>query len=204
MKKIGIMGGTFNPVHMGHLLLGEWAMSAFGLDEVWYIPTGCSYMKNTGDILPPQIRYEMTALATADNPKMKSLDVEIRRQGYTYTYETLEELKAACPDFHFYFIAGADCLFSIENWKSPERIFSNCTMIAAVRGNTSLEQLDAQRQKLSDKYSADIRLLPFLQFDISSTMVRERIRAGQSVRYLVPEKVISYIEAKGLYGHESK
>lgn len=204
MKKIGIMGGTFNPIHMGHLLLAQWAMDAENLDEVWFIPTGCSYLKAGTDMAAPMERFAMVQAAISGNSKMKCLDIEIKREGYTYTFETMEELHKDYPDFHFYFISGADCLFTMEKWKYPERIFANCSMIAAMRGEATLEEMNAKRMELQEKYNADIRLLPFLQLEISSTQIRERIRTGKSIRYLVPDEVITYIEEKGLYGYEIK
>lgn len=204
MKKIGIMGGTFNPIHIGHLLLAQWAKDTENLDEIWFIPTGCSYMKAGQGILPPKERFEMTCLAISGNSSMKALDMEINRQGYTYTYETLEELHQKYPEYHFHFIFGADCLFTIEEWKYPERIFANSSIIAALRGDATIEEMERKRKDLQDKYQADIKLLPFLQLEISSTTIRERVRKGQSIRYLVPDAVISYIEEKGFYGYESK
>ena len=202
MKKIGIMGGTFNPIHMGHLLLAEWAMEAAKLDEVWVIPTGCSYMKAGQDIATPEDRYRMVCMAVENNKRLKCDDIEIRRQGYTYSYETLELLNQKYPEYHFYFIFGADCLFSIETWKYPEKIFANSSIIAAVRGNTSTDKMQEKIEMLKRKYQADISLLPFLQLDISSTEIRKRISLGKSIRYLVPDCVIAYIEEKGLYQNE--
>ena len=204
MKKIGIMGGTFNPIHMGHLLLAEWAMDAAKLDEVWMVPTGCSYMKANQNITTPEERYHMTCIAVENNSRLRSDDIEIRREGYTYSYETLEDLHRKYPEDHFYFIFGADCLFSIESWKFPERIFANCSIIAAVRGDASMEKMQAKITELKEKYNADIQLLPFLQLEISSTEIRKRVSQGESIRYLVPDNVIAYIEEKGLYRHEGK
>ena len=204
MKKIGIMGGTFNPIHMGHLLLAQWAMDFQKLEEIWFIPTGCSYMKENSDNITALERLQMTGLAVNNNPFMKVLDLEVKREGYTYTYETMEELHNRYPEYHFYFIFGADCLFSIEKWKFPERIFANCSIIAAVRENCDLSLMKNKIEELRAQYQADIVLLPFLQLEISSTMIRERVAMGQSIRYLVPDEVISYIEKKGLYGYEIK
>lgn len=200
MKKIGIMGGTFNPIHIGHLVLAESALEEIGLDELWVIPTGCSYMKEdlTG-ILPGEDRLAMAVLATEGNDRIKCLDTEIRREGYTYSYETLEQLKQEYPEYRFYFIFGADCLFSIETWRYPERIFRNCTVVAAVRNGTSLDEMKQKRNELIQKYEADIQLLPFLNLEISSTMIREKIKRGASVRYLIPDKVYSYIREKKFY-----
>lgn len=202
MKKIGIMGGSFNPIHNGHLLLAEWAMDAAKLDEIWMIPTGCSYMKEMQDMAAPQDRYQMVSLAIKDNNKFFCKDIEIRRPGYTYSYETLELLHKEYPEYHFYFIFGADCLFSIEGWKYPEKIFANCSIIAALRGNISIVSMQQKIAELEKKYQADIQLLPFIQLGISSTMIRDRLRHGQSIRYLVPDNVISYLEEKGLYQNE--
>lgn len=204
MRKIGIMGGTFNPIHVGHLMLAQWAMEENQLDEVWFIPTGCSYMKEGTEIVSPQERYQMTCLAVAGNDRMRCLDTETKREGYTYTYETLEQLKKEYPEDIFYFIFGADCLFTIESWRCPELIFQNCRIIAAVRGDTSLDCMESKKAELADKYQADIILMDFLNFEISSTQIRERICQGRSIRYLVPDNVIAYIEEKGFYRHEEK
>ena len=122
------MGGTFNPVHAAHLALAEWVRDALKLDEIWFIPTGSSYMKDSRDILPGEERLRMVELAIQDNPFFRCLDLEVAREGYTYSYETLEQLNAAYPENSFYFITGADCLFTIDRWKNPERIFGNCTL----------------------------------------------------------------------------
>lgn len=203
MKKIGIMGGTFNPIHIGHLLLAQTALERVGLDEVWFIPTGCSYMKSDINIVSARNRFEMVCEAVMDDPKMKCLDIEVKRSGYTYTYETLEELHELYPEFQFYFIFGSDCLFKIENWKCPEKIFGNCSIIAAVRGGASIHEMNGKIHFLHEKYGADICLLPFMNLEISSTMIRERIAKGLSVRYLVPEKTLAYIEKKGFYRDEN-
>lgn len=203
MKKIGIMGGTFNPIHVGHLILAEWAKDTIGLDEVWVIPTGCSYMKENQLVATPEDRYQMACLGVEGNEGFSCKDTEISRNGYTYSYETLEILTEKYPDDHFYFILGADCLFTIENWKHPERIFANCTVISAVRGDSPIESMQQKIAELKEKYQADIVLLPFLQLEISSTEIRERVSKGQSIRYLVPDKVIAYIKEKGLYRNET-
>lgn len=206
MKRIGIMGGTFNPIHIGHLLLAEWAQEEFGLDEVWLIPTGNPYMKSPGEILPGRERLHMTELAIRGNKAMKCLDMEIKRQGPSYSYETLEALKCACPEYSFYFIVGADCLFSIEDWKCPEKIFESCTLIAAVRDGVAMEEMEEKKRELEEKFRdfhVDIRLLPFLGMPVSSTEVRRRIREGKSARYLVTDDVLAYIKEKGFYREES-
>ena len=182
MKKIGILGGTFNPIHTGHLILAENARIFCGLDEVLLIPSGCSYMKDASRILPGSVRLRMAALAAQDNPFFKVSDMEVVRPGSSYTYETLDALKKQLPDSELYFIVGADTLFHMESWKHPERIFKSCVTVAAVRDE-----------------NADIRFLPASHIGISATQIRERLKKGESVRYLVPESVRLFLEENGYY-----
>lgn len=202
MSRIGIMGGTFNPIHVGHLMLAECAREECGLDEVWFVPTGYSYMKESGRRAgEPSAteRLEMTELAVADNPHFLSSDIEVKREGNTYTYETLEALKTLYPEHEFSFIFGADCLYGIEEWKAPERIFEACEIVAAVRDDFTVDKMQDQIAHLHEKYGARIHFLPFRELQISSTEIRERVRTGKSLRYMVPDSVICYIEEKGLY-----
>lgn len=201
-KKVGIMGGTFNPIHNGHLLLAETARTQFTLDEILFIPSGHPYMKQNMQILPGKIRAEMIALAIENHPFYALSMMEIERPGNTYTYETLEELADKNPDTEYYFILGADSLFALEKWRNPQRIFHACTILAAVRGQnhgSSMEELQAEAERLRKKYWGKIELLHCQNIDISSTMVRERIRKGESVRGLIPDKVIEYVEMHQFY-----
>lgn len=201
MRKIGVMGGTFDPIHIGHLMLAEWAIGAAGLDQVWIIPTGQSYMKADREILPGCERLHMAELAAEGNERLKCLDIEVERDGYTYSYETMEQLKSSFPEDHFFFIEGADCLYSMENWKYPERLLASCTILAAVRGDADLQGLEAKKAELLKRFGGSIQLMNFPQMSISSTEIRDRIMQGKSVRYMVPEKVLMYILEKGFY-HE--
>ena len=193
------MGGTFNPIHMGHLLLAEWVKSEAGLEEIWLVPNGVSYMKESQEVAPAEDRLRMTELAIKRNRSFKCLDLEVKRGGYTYSYETLEELTRAYPGDTFYFILGADCLFTLETWKYPERIFRCCRLIVAVRDDVSLEIMTEKKEELEQRYGGEILLLPFVRMSLSSTKIRERIRQGKSVRYMVPDSVLTYIEGKRLY-----
>lgn len=198
-RKIGVMGGTFNPIHIGHLLLGEWAAEKVGLDQVLFIPTGYSYLKENSNVLAGDIRIHMTRLAVEDNPLFSVSDIEVKREGYTYTCDTMEQLKRDYQDDIFYFIMGADCLFSIEKWREPQRIFSSCNIIAAARNGSPLDRMEQKCVELSQKYNGRIHLLEFPAVEISSTDIRRRVACGQSIRYLVPEKVRKYIIQNGLY-----
>ena len=142
MKKKGILGGTFNPIHTGHLILGERAYDEFGLSEVVFMPSGYSYMKDRSDILSGEHRLKMVELATEDNPHFSVSDMEIRREGATHTADTLRELTLQESDTEFYYIVGADTLFMMEKWIEPEVIFSKCVVLAAVRDDVDRTELN--------------------------------------------------------------
>lgn len=199
MNRAGILGGTFNPIHMGHLRLAERAMDAVSLDEVWLLPSGVSYMKSGQDILPAEERLYMTQLAAAENARFRCVDMEVRKPGASYTCETLEQLRQEHPETELFFIVGADCLFTIEYWREPERIFAACTLIAAMRGEYSAEEMEDKKRQLEHRFGAKIILLPFFPVEISSTQIRESVACGRSIRHLVPESVCAYIEEKGFY-----
>ena len=198
-SKVGIMGGTFNPIHNGHLILAEHAREYCSLDEILFMPSGNSYMKEQGEIPDGDTRISMTALAIEDNPHFALSAMEVERKGPTYTCETLAELKKLHPETEYYFIVGTDNLFSIETWWKPEEILACCTLIVAARGAKDESAILKKVADLKEKYNARIILLPERKFDISSTEIREKIKRGESVRYLLPDKVITYIEKNRLY-----
>lgn len=199
VKRKGIMGGTFNPIHLGHLLLAETAKEAFKLDEILFIPSGQSYMKDTAEIAAKEMRLEMTRLAIVDNPDFRLSAIEVEREGNTYTFETLLTLREREPDTEFYFIAGADSLYNMETWKHPHIVFHNCTVLAAVRDNMHKEELQKQIQYLKEKYNAVIYLLPLKEITISSTDIRNKWKQKKSIRYMVPKTVIDYMREHHLY-----
>lgn len=198
-KRTGIMGGTFNPIHLGHLLLAETAREQYDLDEILFIPSGRSYMKRELEILPGETRLAMTELAISDNPYFRASDLEICRPGNTYTCETLQELRCREPDTEFFFILGADSLFALETWKNPREIFDSCTILAAVREERDREAVKEQADKLEQKFHGKVQLLSCGKIEISSSRIREQLQKGQSVRYQVPDEVIQYIEKNHLY-----
>lgn len=205
-KRIGIMGGTFNPIHNGHLAIAEGAREQFFLEKVLFIPSGVPYMKDLQAVLPIRIRCEMTALAISDNPYFALSDLEISdaEQGKnTYTFETLQKLRRMDPEAAYYFILGADSLQDMEHWKNPELIFQNCTILAAVRGaeeETPLQDnLAGQIQYLQEKYQASIAMLKMEAMELSSTQIRRCIKEGKSIQKMVPKAVASYIQDHHLY-----
>lgn len=199
MKKVGILGGTFNPIHMAHLIIAEIAQEEAGLDEVLFIPSGCSYLKDASYILPAKDRIRMTGLAIEDNSHFALSTIEIDRGGNSYTCDTLEELKRSYPDQEYYLIMGADNLFTMEEWKDPEVIFRDAKILAAVRGSKKSADMEEKISELKEKYNADITLLHVSHVDISSSMIREKIAKGRSVRYMLPEKVREYIMKNHFY-----
>lgn len=199
MKKIGILGGTFNPIHNGHLLLAETARCFCRLDEVLLLPSGCSYMKDQNEILPGAVRLEMARLAALENPYFKVSAIEVEREGNSYTCETLQQLQRLNPDSALYYIVGADTLFHMEKWKNPEEIFRAAVILAAVRDGRQDAELEGKIQYLTERYRADIRLLPSLHIEISSTDIRRRCQNQQSIRYLVPEPVRAFLEQNAYY-----
>lgn len=198
-KKVGILGGTFNPVHMAHLIIAETAREEVGLDDILFVPSGCSYLKDTAEILPARDRVNMTGLAIEDNPHFALSTIEIDREGNSYTSETLAELKERYPQQEYYLIMGADNLFTMEEWKNVELIFQNAKILAAVRGDKQRADMEEKIVQLQEQYGADISLLSVRSVDISSSAIRQKVAAGDSIRYMVPEKVREYILKNHLY-----
>ncbi|MCH5262353.1 MAG: nicotinate-nucleotide adenylyltransferase [Lachnospiraceae bacterium] len=193
------MGGTFNPIHNGHLTLAEEAFKQFSLDEVLFMPCGNAYMKADQKVESGQTRSEMTALAIKDKPYFTLSTIEIERKGNTYTYQTLECLKKENPDKEYYFIVGADSLFHMPQWVAPDRIFSNCCVLAAIRDDKTVKDMEEQIDLLSQKYNAHIYIMKTGRMSISSSDIRRKVAVGESIEGDVPESVRIYIEKRGLY-----
>lgn len=202
-KKVGIMGGTFDPIHYGHLILAQNALDTFSLDEILFVPSGTPWLKESTKVLSKNKRVSMTGMAIEDNPDFALSTIEIDREGNSYSYETVEELKRMQPKTDFYFIMGADSLLEIERWKQPDRLMTECTLLVAVRDDCDREGLEKQIIYLTDKYQADIKILPANRIDISSTKIRRMIREGKSVRYMLPDQVIRFIQKNHLYRQET-
>ena len=201
-KRVGLLGGTFDPIHTAHLIIAEAAYDAFDLDEVLLMPSGHSYFKDSRSqkVLSPEVRYQMVCEAAADNPHFTASDFEIRREGNTYTYETLRELRRMNPDNHYFFIVGADSVRDILKWRNPESIFADCTLLAALREDgIPTEEFLREVEHLRKDYGADIHTLEIPAIGISSTDIRNRIKSRRTIHYLVPERVERYIIETGIY-----
>ena len=180
-KRVGILGGTFDPIHTAHLIIAEAAYDAFDLDEVLLMPSGHSYFKDSRSqkVLSPEVRYQMVCEAAADN---------------------LRELRRMNPDNHYFFIVGADSVRDILKWRNPESIFADCTLLAALREDgIPTEEFLREVEHLRKDYGADIHTLEIPAIGISSTDIRNRIKSGRTIHYLVPERVERYIIETGIY-----
>ena len=200
--KIGIMGGTFDPIHNGHLHLAQAALEQFVLDQIWFMPNGVPPHKKRSSIESDiQQRIEMTRIAIEFNEQFRLQEYEAKREKISYSYETMEHFKKMYPEDCFYFIIGADSLFAIETWRYPERLFKTCTILAACRDEvTTSEEIKGQIELLKSKYGAQIEFLAMPLEDVSSHEIRAFIEAGEPVSEYIPAEVESYIRKEGLYG----
>ncbi|GIG20067.1 putative nicotinate-nucleotide adenylyltransferase [Cellulomonas chitinilytica] len=189
------MGGTFDPVHHGHLVAASEVAARFELDEVVFVPTGHPTFKQEQEVTVAEHRYLMTVIATASNPRFTVSRVDVDREGLTFTVDTLRDLKAQRPDAELFFITGADAIEQILTWKDAEELFTMAQFVAVTRPGhaLSVDGLPGDR----------VHVLEIPALAISSTDVRERARAGQPVWYLVPDGVVQYIAKHRLYRGQS-
>jgi nicotinate-nucleotide adenylyltransferase len=192
--KIGIMGGTFDPIHLGHMIAAESAREAAGLDEVWFIPTFMPPHKQNLSIASAEQRLAMVQLAIADHPFFRVVDYEITRGGTSYTADTVQYLRQLHPKLLFYYIIGADMVMYLPKWVRIEEIIKDVSFIGLQRPGFEFEI-----EQLPEELAAKVQLAEMPLIDISSTAIRERKRLRQSVRYLVCENVRLYMEANHLY-----
>jgi nicotinate-nucleotide adenylyltransferase len=199
VARLGVMGGTFDPIHQGHLVTAEEALSQFSLDEVVFVPTGQPWMKADRTVSPAEDRYLMTVIATSSNPHFWVSRLEIEREGPTYTVETLRALrKDVGPTCELFFITGADAMLEIFQWKDPEEILDQAHFIAATRPGYDIARFE--REAPTRHPNVSVMNIPALA--ISSSDIRRRVAAGDPIRYLVPEGVQTYVEKAGLYRNE--
>src|SRR3954465_15502930 len=189
--RVGIMGGTFDPIHHGHLVAASEVAGLFGLDEVIFVPTGQPWQKSEREVSPPEDRYLMTVIATASNPRFSVSRVDVDRGGPTYTIDTLTDLREQRPDAELFFITGADALAQIVSWRDNERLFELAHFIGVTRPGFHLADAHLPEGVVS--------LVEVPALAISSTDCRDRVGRGMPVWYLVPDGVVQYIEKRGLY-----
>ncbi|GAB4460498.1 MAG: nicotinate-nucleotide adenylyltransferase [Armatimonadaceae bacterium] len=193
---LGIFGGSFDPVHFGHLRLAEEAREQAELDKVLFVPTQVSPFKVGRTQTPAAIRLQMLEIAVSDNPAFAISDTEVRRPGPSYTVDTLRELSNTFPDAELYFITGTDAVRDLPKWHQPEEVLRLARFLVSVRPGVDKGEVLAA---LPDLWEERIRFIEMTELDISSTYLRERLRQGGSARYLLPRNVIDFIESQGLY-----
>ena len=224
-RKIGLMGGTFDPVHNAHLALAQQAYRQFSLDEVWMLPNGNPPHKRDHSKADVNMRLDMLRLAVKGLSYVKVCDLEqskdayhytfqtlltlnrmypevqfeYSRPGTTYTSDTLSLLHESYPDTQFYFIMGADSLFDFEDWREPGIISQECILLAAARDHCRLEEIQQQIRMLKEKYDADIRILNTPDMEIASADIRGRIAGGEDISQMLPAEVEAYIRSHHLY-----
>jgi nicotinate-nucleotide adenylyltransferase len=192
--RLGVMGGTFDPVHHGHLVAASEVQSKFDLDEVVFVPTGQPWQKTERAVSPPEHRYLMTVIATASNPRFTVSRVDIDRPGPTYTIDTLRDLRSERDVSELYFITGADALDQIISWKDADELFELAHFIGVTRPGHVLDKSGLPVDRVS--------LMEIPALAISSTDCRARVEAGKPVWYLVPDGVVQYISKHRLYAAE--
>ncbi|MDO5076112.1 nicotinate-nucleotide adenylyltransferase [Corynebacterium sp.] len=195
LRRVGIMGGTFDPIHNGHLVAGSEVADRFGLDLVVFVPTGQPWQKADREVTAAEHRYLMTVIATASNPSFQVSRVDIDRGGPTYTVDTLHDLRRVYPDAELYFITGADALAKIVTWRDWEQMFELAHFVGVTRPGYELSH------DLPVKQGSRVSLVEIPAMAISSTDCRARAAAARPVWYLVPDGVVQYIAKHRLYQH---
>jgi nicotinate-nucleotide adenylyltransferase len=199
MSRIGILGGTFDPVHIAHLMLADFACKELSLDKTLLMPTGESPHKEEERLTPLKDRLAMLELAAEENPHLELSLFEVEAKEKSYTYRTAERLHEHFPEEDFYFIMGGDSLGYFDHWVHPEIIAKYLHLAVTIRGEMDEKAARKQAELLREKFDADISFFSLPSMELSSTMIRERIKQEKSIHYLVPERVLEYIENKGLY-----
>lgn len=192
---IGLFGGSFNPPHIAHLIVAEIVRDQFTLDEVWWIPNASPPHKRNRNLVEVEHRMEMTRLAVESNPNFRVSDVEVKREGVSYTVDTIRTLQETHPKTDFGLIIGSDSLDYFAEWHEPDEILDRVPLIVYKRPG-ALESVALPR------YANRVRYVAAPMMEVSGTEIRARCRKGRSIRYLVPESVRTYIEARGLYRDE--
>lgn len=198
-QAIGILGGTFDPVHYGHLVAAQYAACGFNLDRVIFMPAAQPPHKNAAGVLEARHRLAMVQLAIADNPAFEMSTLEVDRSGVSYTIDTVAALLEAYPQTDIYFIMGMDSIYILDTWKDVQRLVTMCRFIVVTRPNYCLNRSDPALQEVPDQFWQQADFLEIPAMDISSTDLRARVQQGKPIRYLLPPAVEKYIYDHGLY-----
>jgi nicotinate-nucleotide adenylyltransferase len=195
MIKVGLMGGSFDPIHLGHMLAAETARESCGLNEVWFIPAGSAPLKGNEPAAPADLRLEMVYRAIDFQPFFRAMDVEINREGISYSIDTVAQLAELYPDREFYFIVGADRINDLDQWHRIDELAAKVSFIGLQRPG-----VETDVAHLPAFIRSKLRLIRMPLIEISSTDIRNRRAEGRSIRFLVPDKVYHFIQRNELYG----
>ncbi|WP_413380105.1 nicotinate-nucleotide adenylyltransferase [Alkalihalobacillus sp. 1P02AB] len=190
MKRIGLFGGSFDPPHLGHMLMAQYVLEECELDEIWFVPVHTPPHKKRESMSTNEERLEMLEQSTAFEERFFISTIEFERKGISYTIETVKQLKKQHPNIQFYFIIGGDMIESLHTWKDIDELMEDTTFIGVQRPGTSSQAI----------YSDRVIQVETIQVDLSSTLIRERVKLGKSIAYMVPNGVESIIRKRGLYG----
>jgi nicotinate-nucleotide adenylyltransferase len=202
-ERLGVMGGTFDPIHCGHLIAAQEALERFDLEKIIFMPANVQPLKPQGESLPAEDRYRMVAAAVEGNPRFELSHLELSRPGPSYTIDTLREVRASLPEVEeIYFIVGTDSILDICSWKDSEALMEEFPIIVATRPGYDLGRLEAalpECERARRKTEPRVHVMEIPALDVSSTELRQRVAEGRSIRYLVPEGVRHLIEQNGYY-----
>ena len=201
--KAGILGGSFNPIHIGHTRLACAAADELGLEKVLIIPVAEPAHKPSDEVLPADLRFEMCALACAQDKRLRAVDIELNRWGKSYTYDTVEQLSRMYPENEWYFIMGGDMLLTFDSWYRAENLAKMMTLVAAARDAGEYSDLQHHADILKKKMGARVQLLTIPAFEISSTKIREMIPESSEAEHFLYPAVWEYIKENRLYGIEA-
>lgn len=199
MIRKGIIGGTFNPIHIGHINIAYEAIYNLSLDKVVFMPNGNPPHKNNAEVADGKYRLDMIKLAIEEEEMFEISAYEINKCGVSYTYETLKYLKDKEPETQWFFISGVDCLMDLHKWNSPDEILKNCNLVVFSRSGYSKEEIFNQKKRIEQKYKKSIIYLDIPLIEISSTAIRNKVEKKQEFSYLVGNKVSCYIKKNKLY-----
>lgn len=197
--RLGLFGGTFDPVHLGHLILAERCREECRLDQVWFIPAGAPPHKATGSITPGERRAEMLEFAIAGHPQFSVNRMELSREGRSFTVDTLRQLHAEDAARDLFFLIGADSLADLPLWRDPAGIAELATIVAVNRGDRPMPDLEALLRQLGPAVCSRIQIVTMPGIDLSATDIRRRVREGKSIRFMTPRPCEVYIQQHGLY-----
>ena len=200
-QRIGIFGGSFNPIHNGHLALGKAVCDQLALDQLVFMPAGYPPHKPHGNLAPGVHRHAMLKLAVEQDPRFTVSTQELETQGTTYTVNTLKALRSMLDEpYELFFVMGADSLVDLVNWRAFNELVTLCTFVAAARPGIPREAMLSQKKFLEESHHAKIEIVEMTLMDISSSEIRRRVACREDIVNMVPEAVLSYIVRNGLYG----